>query len=53
MPFGAVGSSPVLTAAEKNTSLKVTQYPNEAAAKTAIGQAQIWGALIPQAPPTR
>jgi hypothetical protein len=46
MPFGAVGSSPVLTAAEKTISLKVTQYPNEQAAKTAIGQAQIWGALI-------
>lgn len=46
MPFGAVGSSPVLTAAEKTISLKVTQYPNEQAAKTAIDQAQIWGALI-------
>lgn len=47
MPFGAAGSSPVLTAAEKTISLKVTQYPDEAAAKTAIDQAQIWGALIP------
>jgi hypothetical protein len=46
LPFGAVGSSSVLTAAEKNISLKVTQYPNESAAKTAIDQAQIWGALI-------
>jgi hypothetical protein len=46
MPFGAVGSSPVLTGAEKTISLKVTQYPNEQAAKTAIDQAQIWGALI-------
>jgi voltage-gated potassium channel len=44
--LGAVGASPVLTAAEKNISLKVTQYPNESAAKTAIDQAQIWGALI-------
>src|SRR5207344_2189245 len=32
--------------AEKTISLKVTQYPNEQAAKTAIGQAQIWGVLI-------
>jgi hypothetical protein len=47
MPFGAIGSSPVLTAAEKTISLKITQYPNESAAKTAIDQAQIWGALIP------
>ena len=46
MPFGAVGSSPVLTAAQKTISLKVTQYPNESAAKTAIDQAQIFGALI-------
>ncbi|HEX5300044.1 MAG TPA: hypothetical protein VFW50_23910 [Streptosporangiaceae bacterium] len=47
MPFGVTGSSPVLTAAEKSISLKVTRYPNESAAKTAIDQAQIWGALIP------
>jgi hypothetical protein len=46
MPFGVTGSSPVLTAAEKTISLKVTQYPDESAAKTAIDQAQIWGALI-------
>jgi hypothetical protein len=39
-------SSPVLTAAQKTISLKVTRYPNEQAAKTAIDQAQIWGALI-------
>ena len=47
LPFGVTGSSPVLTAAEKTISLKVTRYPNESAAKTAIDQAQIWGALIP------
>ena len=46
MPFGVTGSSPVLTAAQKTISLKVTRYPNEQAAKTAIDQAQIWGALI-------
>ena len=46
LPFGVTGSSPVLTAAQKTISLKVTRYPNEQAAKTAIDQAQIWGALI-------
>ena len=46
LPFGAVGSSPVLAAAEKTISLNVTRYPDEQAAKTAIDQAQIWGALI-------
>ncbi len=47
LPFGVTGSSPILTAAEKTISLKVTRYPNEQAAKNAIDQAQIWGALIP------
>ncbi|MFJ8111123.1 hypothetical protein [Streptomyces sp. NPDC096132] len=46
LPFGAVGSSPVLAAAEKNISLKVTDYPDEAAAKSAIDQARIYGALV-------
>ena len=47
MPFGVTGSSPILTTAEKTFSLKVTHYPDEAAVKDAIGQAKIWGALIP------
>jgi hypothetical protein len=47
IPFGVTGSSPVLAAAQERISLKVTQYPNESAAKTAIDRAQIWGALIP------
>ncbi|GAA1240804.1 hypothetical protein GCM10009665_34580 [Kitasatospora nipponensis] len=46
LPFGAVGTSPVLPAAQKNISLKVTQYPNEAAAKTAMDEARVFGALI-------
>ncbi|MEV6212676.1 hypothetical protein [Kitasatospora sp. NPDC051914] len=46
LPFGAVGTSPVLAAAEKNISLKVTQYPNEAAAKTAMDEARLFGALV-------
>ena len=46
LPFGAVGSSPILAAAEKNISLKVTEYPNEAAVKSAIDQARIYGALV-------
>ncbi len=50
MPFGVTGSSPVLTAAEKNISLSVTQYPNEAAVKDAINQTTIWGALITSGP---
>ena len=47
MPFGVTGPSPILTQAEKQFSLHVTQYPDESAVKTAIGQAKIWGALIP------
>ena len=47
MPFGVTGSSPILTTAEKTFSLKVTRYRDEAAVKDAIGQAKIWGALIP------
>ncbi|OIJ64354.1 hypothetical protein [Streptomyces mangrovisoli] len=46
LPFGAVGSSPVLDAAEKKISLKVTQYPDEAAAKTAMNEARVFGALV-------
>ncbi|MFD5819896.1 hypothetical protein [Streptomyces sp. NPDC127038] len=46
MPFGAVGSSPVLTEAQKKISLKVIQYPNVAAAKSAMDQARVFGALV-------
>lgn len=46
LPFGVTGSSPMLTAAEKTISLSVTHYPNESAAKNAINQTTIWGALI-------
>jgi hypothetical protein len=47
LPIGATGASPILNAARKNLSLKVTQYPDETAAKDAIDQAKIYGALIP------
>lgn len=47
MPFGATGQSPILTATQKNLSLDVTRYPDEAAVKNAIDQAKIYGALIP------
>ncbi|AZS75761.1 hypothetical protein DDE74_37110 [Streptomyces lydicus] len=47
MPFGTVGHSPLLAATQRNLSLKVTQYPNEQAAKDAIDRAEIYGALIP------
>lgn len=46
LPFGAVGTSPVLAAAEQNISLKVTRYPDEAATRTAMDEARIFGALI-------
>jgi hypothetical protein len=46
LPFGTTGSSPILDAAKKNISLKVTNYSDETSAKNAIDQAQIWGALI-------
>ncbi|MFD9125983.1 hypothetical protein [Kitasatospora sp. NPDC059571] len=46
LPFGTVGTSPVLAAAEKNISLKVTSYPTEAAAKTAMDEARVFGALV-------
>jgi len=46
LPFGVTGSSPLLASAEKSISLSVTRYPNEAAAKDAINQTTIWGALI-------
>lgn len=47
MPFGTTGRSPLLAATQRNLSLKVTQYPNEQAAKDAIDRAEIYGALIP------
>ena len=47
LPFATTGNSPLLSAVQKNLSLKVTHYSDEAAAKTAIGQAKAWGALIP------
>jgi hypothetical protein len=52
LPFAVVGSSPLISAAEKNISLKVTSYPSESAAKNAIAQAKAWGALIPGTPNT-
>ncbi|MEV6728478.1 hypothetical protein [Streptomyces sp. NPDC051364] len=47
LPFGVTGSSPILTAVEKQFSLKVTHYPNESAAKEAINQSKLYGALVP------
>jgi hypothetical protein len=52
LPFAVVGSSPLVGAAEKSISLKVTSYPSESAAKNAIAQAKAWGALIPGTPNT-
>jgi hypothetical protein len=50
MPFGVIGSSPILTQVEKTYSLQVTRYPNASAVKTAIGQAKLYGALEPGSP---
>lgn len=47
LPIGTTGASPILNAARKNLSLKVTQYSDESAVKDAIDQAKIYGALIP------
>ncbi|MER5384165.1 hypothetical protein ABT040_28485 [Streptomyces sp. NPDC002688] len=47
LPIGSTGASPILNAAQRNLSLKVTQYPDETAVKDAIDQAKIYGALIP------
>ncbi len=47
VPFGLVGSSPLVSAVGKQVSLKTIQYPNEAAVHQAIDQTKIYGALIP------
>ena len=46
LPFGVTGSSPILTAAEKISPSASPGTRTNQAAKTAIDQAQIWGALI-------
>jgi len=51
LPIGVTGSSPILANAEHRFSLKVTRYPNEAAVKTAINQAKLYGAFIPASTP--
>ena len=47
MQFAAVGSSSLLSAAEKNISLRVTTVSNESDAKNAINENKAWGALVP------
>ncbi|KQW15498.1 hypothetical protein [Streptomyces sp. Root369] len=47
LPIGTTGASPILNAARKNLSVKVTQYADESAVKDAIDQAKIYGAVIP------
>ena len=46
MPFATTGNSSLTSAVQKNLSLKVTSYSDQAAAQNAIGQAKAWGALI-------
>jgi hypothetical protein len=50
LPLAATGSSSLISAAERDISLKVTQYKDEADARKAIDQAKAYGALIPEAP---
>jgi hypothetical protein len=47
VPFAVAGTSPLVSAAQKSISLKVTTYPSASAARDAINQAKAWGALIP------
>ena len=47
LPFGVIGSSPLLTEVQKHMSLKTIQYPNQSAVNQALGQAKIYGALVP------
>ncbi len=50
LPFGVTGASSLTTAVQDSGySLKVSQYPNEQAAKNAINSAKLFGALIPGA----
>lgn len=49
LPFGVVGNSPLTSAVQKSMSLKIKRYPDEGAAKRAIQEAKVYGALIPGA----
>ncbi len=47
MPFGVVGSSPLVDGAQNSLfSLDVTEYPDEAAVTQAMDRGEIYGALI-------
>lgn len=47
MPFGSVGSSPLVDAAQNDLfSLDVTEYPDRESAMAAIDRGEIYGALI-------
>ncbi|MGQ4489740.1 hypothetical protein ACN6LM_000055 [Streptomyces sp. SAS_281] len=47
LPVGVTGTSPVLTAAQRNISIKVHTYKDETDAKSAIDRGRIYGAFIP------
>ncbi len=51
--LGVVGASPLPSAISKQFSLKVTQYPNEAAARRAIDQRKVDAAFIASPAGTR
>jgi hypothetical protein len=46
VPLGVVGNSPLPIAISKRFSLKLTHYPNEAAARTAIDQRKVDAAFV-------
>ncbi|MFF0343384.1 hypothetical protein [Kribbella sp. NPDC004875] len=46
LPFAVAGQSPLLSEVQKNISLDVTTHASESDAKTAIGKADAWGALV-------
>ncbi|MER5432840.1 hypothetical protein [Streptomyces sp. NPDC002588] len=47
LAIGSTGTSPILTAVQKQVSLKVTLYPSESAVKKAIDEAKLYGGFVP------
>jgi hypothetical protein len=46
MPFGVVGTSPIMTAVEQTSSLRTTTYANEGDATQAVERGEIYGAYV-------
>ncbi len=49
VPFGVVGPLPLAQAVGSRFSLRTTAYPDEAAARRAIDQRKVYGALVTSA----